>query len=82
MSIGVKLENLSKVFSAYHILMNLDETFRGVIVDAKTAGNKFWGSLGIPELLEKVPTPKEHLWIMGCYIFRVFQVYSTKKEIE
>ena len=42
-----------KYLSAFHFLTKMDETFCGVRVDAKAAGNNFLGSLEILEMLEK-----------------------------
>ena len=42
-----------KYLSAFHFLTKMDETFCGVRVDAKAAGNNFFGSLDILEMLEK-----------------------------
>ena len=56
MSICVKFEPLTsalKYLSTFHFLTKMDETFCGVRVDAKAAGNNFLGSLEILEMLEK-----------------------------
>ena len=42
-----------KYLSAFHLLAKMDETFGGVRVDAKVAGNNLLGSLDILEMLEK-----------------------------
>ena len=52
MSIGVKLEPITKIF--------VNISFVGVRVDAKAAGNNFLGSLDILELLENG-------WILGHF---------------
>ena len=41
-----------KNLSAFHFLEKMDETFCGVRVDAKAAGNNFWKSLDNLEMLE------------------------------
>ena len=50
MSIGVKLEHLTKIFVSFSFF---GENGCGVRVDAKAAGNNFLGSLDILEMLEK-----------------------------
>ena len=48
-----------KYLSAFHFLAKMNETFCGVRVDAKAAGNNFWDSR------KRLET--ERMWILGHF---------------